>query len=261
MCSLYAHARRLWCPDRWPGRCVPLPEVSARVPGDAVSIEQVVMQRGAAVDATGSTAPARRAPRAAPTPLVAEPSASPQRAPLALASPPQGCRACPVGCRRGWSEDTFTPQESSMPAGPQRRTPPAGTPRVWAHDAVRQPSRDPRSAHRGAALTPWAEGLADQFFCAAGLSPPARRVSVDPHAGTRLRLGAGGHGLCQNVSGPGDGTGRRCGGVSLSPVTRPAQRGPHGDPAGHLCGFCRKFCSGGYERQVARRWGDYAARA
>jgi len=76
---------------------------------------------------------------------------------------------------------------------------PAGTPGVWAHDPAPQPSGGPPlTARRGAARPPWTQGLADQF-CVDRLSPSAWCPPPGLRVGAQLRLGAGGHRLCQNL--------------------------------------------------------------
>ena len=90
---------------------------------------------------------------------------------------------------------------------------PPGTPRVWTHDVVLQPSRGPAlTARRGAALAPWAEGQPTSFV----LLDYLQQRGVSPQARV-LELGCG-WGLvgiaCAKRSSPGDRAGRRCGGVS-----------------------------------------------
>jgi hypothetical protein len=113
---------------------------------------------------------------------------------------------------------------------------PAGAPRVWAHDAVPQPSGGAAlTARCGTARAPWAQGLADEFGLDR-LSPPARCPLASPRARAGLWLGASGYLLRENVPRAGDRARCRCRGVSVSPAARPAQWGSPRHPARHLCG-------------------------
>ena len=122
-----------------------------------------------------------------------------------------------------------------MPARPQRRRPPQER-QVFgltilhpSHPEVQRLQHGTaRPGLHGHKVWPASFVLLD-YLHQRGVAPQARVLGL-------LWLGPGGHRLCQNVPGPGDGARCRRRGVSVSPAARPAQWGPPRHPARHLCG-------------------------